>query len=134
MDIHYPEDHILSKFVGAFAKQLQKWLIASLCVHVPMEHSVSHRTDFREISYLKFWLKYVDAFRFLLRSDESKTLYVRLIFVRVGAGETASSMIDCKRRAVDFKMSIVVSSRALYPLIVNLPVSYGEETVDECNM
>ena len=36
----------------------------SACLFVRVEHSDSHRTDFRGISHWEFWLKFSDTFRF----------------------------------------------------------------------
>jgi hypothetical protein len=52
------------------AKYLRKVTI-TLLMFVCMEQCDSHRTDFREISYLGFSLKSVDTFRLWLEPDKN---------------------------------------------------------------
>ena len=52
-------------------------LVISVCPFVLMGHSDFHATNFYQISYLEFLLKFVDAFWFLLNSNKHFRRFVR---------------------------------------------------------
>lgn len=65
-------------FWGAFAKQLLKMTNSfdvSLCPSVYQSHS--HQADFCEVTYLRFLLKVVDMFQFLLKVDKKQPLDIK---------------------------------------------------------
>lgn len=54
----------------------------------------------REVSYLEFLTEVRRRIPILVKMDKGRYSYVS-VCVRDGAGEAASIMVDCKRRAVD---------------------------------
>jgi len=52
-----------------------KWLVASWCLSVRMEHLSSHRTDFHDIWYLSIFRKNVEKIRVSLKSDKNNKYF-----------------------------------------------------------
>lgn len=61
-------------FSGSFAKHLLEMnnsFVISLCPSMYQSHS--HQADFCEIAYLKFLLRFIDIFQFLLKLDKNNS-------------------------------------------------------------
>jgi hypothetical protein len=59
----------------ARSHNIEKRLLASLCLSVRMEDLGSHRTGFHKISHLSSFLKFVEKIQVLLKSDNNNLYF-----------------------------------------------------------